>query len=151
FALLLTSPSAEAAEAQVRAMATALARPFWINDQAVQVNATVGLAHAPQHALNRDELMRRADLALRTAKRTDRGGLVSFQPSMDADFNDRRFIERELKRALLDQALDVHYQPIVTADGARIVGAEALLRWTHPVRGMVPPGVFVPVAEQAGM
>ena len=109
------------------------------------------LAHAPQHALSRDDLNRRADLALRTAKRNQRGSLVVFKPSMDADFNDRRFIERELKRAISEKALDVHYQPIVSSDGNRIVGAEALLRWTHPVRGQVPPGVFVPVAEQAGL
>ena len=69
---------------------------------------------------------------------------------MDAEFDDRRFLERELKRALAEKALDVHYQPIVSADGARIVGAEALLRWTHPVRGAIPPADFVPVAEQAG-
>ncbi len=151
FAVVLTSPSVEYAEAAVRAIMAVLAKPFWMNDQAVQIDITTGLAHAPQHALTRDDLTRRADLALRTAKRTTRGSLVGFAPSMDADFNDRRFIERELKRALLDQALDVHYQPIVSSDGARIIGAEALLRWTHAVRGQVPPGVFVPVAEQAGL
>ena len=151
FAVVLTSPSVEYAEAAVRAIMAVLAKPFWLNDQAVQIDITTGIAHAPQHALSRDDLTRRADLALRTAKRTSRGSLVMFAPSMDADFNDRRFIERELKRALLDQALDVHYQPIVSSDGSRIVGCEALLRWTHAVRGQVPPGVFVPVAEQAGL
>jgi predicted signal transduction protein with EAL and GGDEF domain len=151
FAVVMTSPSTEYAEAAVRAITSVLAKPLWMNDQAVQVDITTGLAHAPQHALSRDDLTRRADLALRTAKRNLRGSLVVFQPSMDADFNDRRFIERELKRALSEQILDVHYQPIVSSDGARIVGAEALLRWTHPVRGQVPPNVFVPVAEQAGL
>lgn len=151
FAVVMTSPGAAVAEDTARFITAELARPFWINDQAVQVGATAGLAHAPQHALTRDELMRRADLALRTAKRSARGSVGTFLASMDADFSDRRFIERELRRALTEHALDVHYQPIVSADGARIVGAEALLRWTHPVRGMVPPGVFVPVAEQSGL
>ena len=151
FAVVLTSPSAEYAEAAVLALIAVLAKPFWINDHAVQIDLTAGVAHAPQHALSRDDLNRRADLALRTAKRNQRGSLVVFKPSMDADFNDRRFIERELKRAISEKALDVHYQPIVSSDGNRIVGAEALLRWTHPVRGQVPPGVFVPVAEQAGL
>jgi len=70
---------------------------------------------------------------------------------MDVEFDDRRFLERELKRALDANALDVHYQPIVGADGARILGAEALLRWTHPVRGAIPPGKFVPIAEHCGL
>jgi EAL domain-containing protein (putative c-di-GMP-specific phosphodiesterase class I) len=70
---------------------------------------------------------------------------------MDVEFEDRRFLERELKRAIGDGALDVHYQPIVTADGVRIVGAEALLRWTNPVRGVIAPAAFVPAAEQAGL
>jgi diguanylate cyclase (GGDEF)-like protein len=151
FAVLMTSPNAEYAEAAIRAITSVLAKPLWMNDQAVQIDITTGLAHAPQHALSRDDLNRRADLALRTAKRNQRGSLVVFKPSMDADFNDRRFIERELKRALTDQLLDVHYQPIVSSDGSHIVGAEALLRWTHAVRGQVPPAVFVPVAEQAGL
>ena len=62
----------------------------------------------------RDELIRRADLALRAAKRKQRGGLTRFEPAMDVEFDDRRFLERELKRALDEKALDVHYQPIVT-------------------------------------
>ena len=95
--------------------------------------------------------MRRAELALRTAKQRQRGGMLPFDPAMDAEFDDRRFLERELRRALDEQAFKVHYQPIVSADGARIVGAEALLRWTHPVRGAIPPGDFVPVAEACGL
>jgi EAL domain-containing protein (putative c-di-GMP-specific phosphodiesterase class I) len=70
---------------------------------------------------------------------------------MDVEFNERRFIERELKRALADKAIDVHYQPIISADGNRIVGAEALARWNHPVRGAIPPTAFIPVAEQSGL
>ena len=83
--------------------------------------------------------MRRADLALRAAKKKQRGGIAHFEPAMDVEFDDRRFLEKELRRALDEKALDVHYQPIVSADGTRIVGAEALLRWTHPVRGAIPP------------
>ncbi len=74
-----------------------------------------------------------------------------FDPAMDVEFNERRFIERELKRALADNAIDVHYQPIISADGNRIVGAEALARWRHPVRGAIPPSSFIPVAEQSGL
>ena len=151
FAVLLSAPDTASAEAALRSALEALARPFWVNDQAVQVAATTGLAHAPLHAESRDELIRRADLALRAAKRQRRGGALRFEPAMDAEFDERRFLERELKRALAERALDVHYQPIVSADGARIVGAEALLRWDHPERGAVPPADFVAVAEHAGL
>jgi EAL domain-containing protein (putative c-di-GMP-specific phosphodiesterase class I) len=70
---------------------------------------------------------------------------------METDFHERTFITRELRLALDGNRLDVHYQPIVTADGGAIAGVEALLRWTHATRGPIPPSVFVPIAEQAGL
>ena len=70
---------------------------------------------------------------------------------MEGDFDDRRFIKRELSRALATRSFELHYQPIVTADGGAVVGVEALLRWNHPSRGYIPPAVFVRVAEEAGL
>ena len=151
FAVAVTASGNEAAEAAIADLLHTLTRPYWISDQAVQVGATAGLVHAPRDAQSRDELMRRADLALRAAKRRQRGGTMRFELAMDVEFDDRRFLERELRRAMADNALDVHYQPIVSADGARIVGAEALLRWDHPVRGAIPPADFVAVAEHCGL
>jgi diguanylate cyclase (GGDEF)-like protein len=151
FAVVTVAADLAAAEAGIEALVGALVRPFWVNDQVVQVGATTGLAHAPRDAGSRDELIRRADLALRAAKRRQRGGVRRFEPAMDVEFDDRRFLERELKRALAEHALQVHYQPIVNASGARIVGAEALLRWDHPTRGAIPPAEFVPVAEHSGL
>jgi diguanylate cyclase (GGDEF)-like protein len=151
FAVVLTAPDNEAAEQAIRALAQALSRPYWVSEQAVHVGLTVGLAHAPLHAQSRDDLIRRADLALRTAKRRQRGNTLRFEPAMEAEFNERRFLEKELRRAIADRVLDVHYQAIVSADGLRVVGAEALLRWQHPKRGAIPPATFVPVAEQVGL
>ena len=98
----------------------------------------------------REDLMRRADLALRVAKRRGRGLVMPFSPRHGGRFDERRFIKRELSRAMATRAFEVHYQPIVQADGGAIVGVEALLRWNHPSRGYIPPGVFVRVAEEAG-
>lgn len=137
----------EAANAAVHA----LARPFWLSGQMVQVGATIGLAQAPHDGENRDDLMRRADLALRTAKRVGRGRVVAFEPAMENEYRDRRFINHELRTALAEGGLDVHYQLIVAADGQRVVGVEALLRWKHATRGYIPPAVFVPIAEQCGL
>jgi diguanylate cyclase (GGDEF)-like protein len=151
FAVLPVARDADSSRSAVAALIDSLGRPFWLNDQIVQVGVTTGLAQASGDALTRDELIRRADLALRAGKRKRRGGLTQFEPAMDVEFDDRRFLERELKKALTEQAFKIHYQPIVSAAGNRIVGAEALLRWDHPVRGPIPPSDFVPVAEACGL
>jgi EAL domain-containing protein (putative c-di-GMP-specific phosphodiesterase class I) len=77
--------------------------------------------------------------------------VVAFAAEMEAEFEAQRFIKRELGRALAARDFDVHYQPIVTAEGNAIVGLEALLRWNHPTQGAIPPARFIPIAEQAGM
>ena len=134
-----------------KAIEEALAQPFPMNGQQIQVVASVGLSRAPRDGCRRDELVLRADLALRAAKKLGRGGAVVFEPAMEAELEERRFLKQELRRALDDGALHLHYQPIVAGDGTRICGVEALLRWTHPTRGPIPPNVFVPVAEQTGL
>jgi diguanylate cyclase (GGDEF)-like protein len=151
FALAMLAPDMDAAEDAIQALLGELARPYWIDGQVAQVNVTAGVAHVPRDGRNREELMRRADLALRAGKRKQRGGMMRFVPAMDVEFDDRRFLERELKRAIDEKSLDVHYQPIVSSDGNRILGAEALLRWTHPERGAIPPARFIPIAERCGL
>jgi diguanylate cyclase (GGDEF)-like protein len=151
FALVLITEDIEAAIRAVDTAREALARPFWVKGQVVGIGARFGLAHAPRDGLTRLELMRRADFALRAAKRMQRGSIVVFEPTMETELEDRRFIKTELRRALGEGTLDLHYQPIVAADGSRIVGVEALLRWTHKMRGDISPAVFVPVAEQTGL
>jgi diguanylate cyclase (GGDEF)-like protein len=150
FALLISGTDPQGAIAAADAVRQSIVRPFWIN-QVVQLGVSIGLAVAPRDGAIRDELTRRADLALRTAKRRGRGTVVAFAADMEAEFQERRFIKREVSRALAAEGFDVHYQPIVKADGGAIVGVEALLRWNHPTRGLVPPSVFVPVAEEAGV
>ncbi len=127
FALLISGMDAEAAVAAADVLRQSLVRPFWIN-QVVQLSVSIGLAIAPRDGIIRDELTRRADLALRTAKRRGRGMVVSYVADMEAEFQERQFIKREVARALAANAFDVHYQPIVKADGGAIAGVEALLR-----------------------
>jgi diguanylate cyclase (GGDEF)-like protein len=149
FAIVMKGLDRDAAILVAEHAVAEVAKPYSI-DQMVQIGAGVGLAVAPRDGRDRDELTRRADLALRAARRHS-GLVVAFEPVIETEFNERRFLERELHRALTAQALDVHYQPIVTADGTRIVGVEALARWTDASRGVIPPSVFVPVAEQTGL
>jgi predicted signal transduction protein with EAL and GGDEF domain len=138
------------AEMFMRQMIDLAARPHWI-DTMVRLRACAGFARAPEHATTRDELVRRAELALRAAEKKGIGAVVAFDRAFDDSASEMHFIRRELPRALAAQALDVHYQPIVAADTGRIIGVEALLRWTHKDRGAISPAHFVAVAEQMGL
>jgi diguanylate cyclase (GGDEF)-like protein len=151
FVVALNADNAEAAKKEMSALLDVLSRPAWVADRAIQVGVTAGLVQAPLHGENRDDLIRRANFALRVAKSRGRSRLIVFDPGMDAEFNDRRELERELKRALAGEDLHLHYQPIVASDGLRIIGVEALARWNHPQHGPIGPLVFIPIAEQAGM
>lgn len=151
FAAVMTVKDTDAAVEAAQACAQALAAPFVIRDHVIQVSASIGLAQAPQDGGNSGDLIRRADLASRAAKRKGRGRILAFHYGLETEINERRFIENELRQALLDESLDVAYQPIVAGDGLSVIGAEALLRWRHPARGDIPPGIFVSVAEQTGM
>jgi diguanylate cyclase (GGDEF)-like protein len=151
FGLVATEADGADGFAAAQAAVKVMLRPLWIANQAVQTGVTVGLARAPDHGETRDELLRRADLARRSVKHGSPVRIAGFDPDMEQEFQDRLFIKRELRRTLAEQGFDVHYQPIVAAEGQKIVGVEALLRWNHPTRGMIPPVVFIPVAEQTGL
>jgi len=151
FAAVIISTDADAPLKAANAAVQAMAGGFWVNNQAMRVGVSIGLAQAPRDGTTHDALLRHADLALRAAKRRGRACVVGFEPGMEQEFHDRQFITHELRQVLNEGGLAVHYQPIVAADGQNIVGVEALLRWTHPTRGEIPPGEFVPVAEQTGM
>ncbi|MGA7973288.1 MAG: EAL domain-containing protein, partial [Pseudolabrys sp.] len=99
----------------------------------------------------RGELTRRAELAVRQAAKKGPGTIVAFDASIDTVSDEERFIQRELPRALSANELELHYQPIVSAQGGRVLGVEALLRWTHAIRGPIGPAQFIPVAEQMGL
>ena len=150
FGLVMPATGEKAALAAALAARDAISRAIWVN-QVVQVSANVGLVIAPRDGDTRELVTRRADLASRVARRRGRGLVVQFSQAMETEFDDRRFIKRELSRALATRSFEVHYQPIVKADGGAIVGVEALLRWNHPGRGFIPPSEFVRVAEEAGL
>jgi diguanylate cyclase (GGDEF)-like protein len=119
--------------------------------QAWQITACIGVAQAPEDGTTVEELIRRAGFALRAAKKVGCGTARRFEAPIEFEHSDRRFLLRELKAAISQDAFDVHYQPIVAAAGSGIIGVEALLRWTHPIRGAIAPSVFIPLAEQNGL
>ena len=150
FAVMLTADESVDIEAMIVNIVESVARPHWF-DTVVRVSAHAGFAQSPRHATTRGELTRRAELALRAAAKKGPNAVVGFEQSIDRVSADQKFIHRELPRALAANELDLHFQPIIAAHGGRIVGVEALLRWTHPTRGAIGPAVFIPVAEQMGL
>jgi len=150
FAMVLTAAPDVDIEGILCASLQSIARPHWI-DNVVRVSAHAGFAQAPGHATTRGELTRRANLALRTAAKKGPGSIVGFDVAIDTTSNDQKFIHRELPRAISAKELEVHYQPIVSSQGGRMVGVEALLRWTHATRGAIQPTTFIPIAEQMGL
>ena len=150
FAITFSADNTVDAEATLRGIVASVVRPHWI-DTVVRISAHAGFAQAPGHAATRGELTRRAELALRAAAKKGAGAVVVFTPAIDTVSTDQKFIQRELPRALSAGDLELHYQPIVAAQGGRVVGVEALLRWTHATRGPIGPAVFIPVAEQMGL
>ena len=134
-----------------RRIAAAFAEPFLIDNMAAEFGVSVGIAIAPNDGTDLDELVRRADRALYRAKDAGRSSIRFFEPEMDAHVERRIQIERELRSAIASNLIVPHYQPLVSLDGNRIIGFEALARWQSEGLGYVPPDVFIPIAEETGL
>ncbi len=129
----------------------AVRQPFVIEGESVSIGVSIGIAIAPMNGTRPDQLLRNADLALYRAKEEGKGVFRFFESQMDSNVRERRMLELELQEALAENQLLLSYQPLVSADGQRPGGFEALLRWNHPIRGMVPPVEFIPIAEQSSL
>ncbi len=128
-----------------------LSAPYEVDGHNVVIGASVGIAIAPIDGQTADQLMRNGDMALYRSKCDGRGTYRFFETEMDARMQARRILELDLRRALLKEEFAVYYQPILNAHKGEVIGFEALLRWKHPTRGMVPPGEFIPLAEEIGL
>ena len=128
-----------------------LGSPYDLNGHQAAIDLSIGIALSPGDGTDLDELLKHADLALYGAKFEGRGTYRYFEPEMNARMKRRRALEFDLRKALSGGELEVHYQPLVSLQDDSIVCCEALLRWHHPERGMIPPAEFVPVAEETGL
>jgi diguanylate cyclase (GGDEF)-like protein/PAS domain S-box-containing protein len=149
----------QSGETAQRAAASALAeriieivgKTFDIDGNEVNIGTSIGIALAPEHGTNPDSLLKMADMALYSAKSAGRNGYRFFDPGMGAAADARLALDNELRRALQQNELVLYYQPIVETKTGRICGAEALLRWRHPTKGIITPDNFIPLAEDTGM
>lgn len=119
-------------------------------------DVSIGVAVAPSDGHDLDQILRRADLAMYSAKSAGRGTYRFFEPSMEGRINSRRQLESDLKRAVAggrfrESGFEIHYQPVVDLSTHEVSGCEALLRWRHPVRGLISPTEFIPIAEESGL
>lgn len=128
-----------------------LAKPYMIGDQQVEISASIGIACYPDHGQTGQTLMKNGDIALYRAKAGGRDQYRFFSPEMDEQLRQRSSLEQDLRQAFARHDLTVHYQPVYDCVPSKLEGYEALLRWTHPVRGIVPPDVFIPAAEECGL
>jgi predicted signal transduction protein with EAL and GGDEF domain len=152
FAVLLpVVDGAEEAQAVAERLREALHRRFEVQGVALDLEASVGIALSPWHGTDVEELLRNADIAMYVAKEV-KAGAVLFAPEEHATGPTRLTVLGDLRIALeSEDQLFLHYQPKVTLDGEQVEGLEALLRWQHPERGLVPPSEFIPVAEGTGI
>jgi diguanylate cyclase len=141
----------EAAELLARRILDSVTRPFDIGEAPVTVGVSIGVALAPEHGRDRETLMRLADTALYEAKSEGRNRYRVFQRQMDETIRMRKTVEDDLRQAIANDELLLHYQPVVSADGESIVALEALVRWPHPKQGMIPPTSFIAMAEERGL
>ncbi|MBD8193242.1 EAL domain-containing protein [Pseudomonas fluorescens] len=128
-----------------------LVKPFVLEGREFFVTASIGIALSPQDGNELSQLMKNADTAMYHAKERGKNNFQFYQADMNASALERLELESDLRHALEQNEFVLYYQPQFSGDGKRLTGAEALLRWRHPRRGLVPPGDFIPVLEELGL
>jgi diguanylate cyclase (GGDEF)-like protein/PAS domain S-box-containing protein len=152
FVVLLSEMArAEDAAITARRMLQAVSEAHSLDQHELHVTASIGLSVYPDDGLDAETLIKNADTAMYQAKENGRQSYQFFKPAMNVRAVERQSIEESLRRALERQEFALHYQPKINLKTGQITGAEALIRWTHPTRGPVSPGQFIPVAEDCGL
>jgi len=142
---------AEEATAFAQRLLRLLSETHSLMGHPVDIGASIGIALAPRHAMDADELMKDADIALYHAKTLGRGTYAVFDPNYGYEMQTRRRLEADLRIALQEDQLVLHYQPILAAKSQSVTSCEALMRWQHPQHGLILPSDFIPLAEEAGL
>ncbi|SFE60148.1 bifunctional diguanylate cyclase/phosphodiesterase [Paracidovorax wautersii] len=151
FAVLHLGVEGLSEQAIGKAVLNLFAMPFTAGDDELQISASAGVVAGPLHSGDLSEWLRRASIALGEAKRGGRNQCVVFEaPMMERSLEHSRLLT-ELRQGLDREQLVVHYQPLIDLPTGRVTGAEALVRWNHPTRGLVPPNLFIPLAEESGL
>ena len=152
FAIIMTSMHAPTDPVVLaKRIREAILKPYVLDGHQILADISIGISLAPIDATEPDLLLKNADMALYGAKADGRGTYRFFEPEMDARMKARRELDMDLRKALANGEFALHYQPLVNIQNNEIIAFEALLRWHHPVRGLVSPGEFIPIAEETGL
>jgi diguanylate cyclase (GGDEF)-like protein len=151
FAIILVSEDVAEIGVIASRIIERLTRPYHFDGQLIQIGTSIGISMAPKDSNTPSGLMQNADLALYRAKSDGKGIWRFYDPEMDERLQGRRALQADLRQAVARNEFCLEYQPIVDFSQRRIVGAEALLRWRHPERGLLPPGEFITLAEESGL
>jgi diguanylate cyclase (GGDEF)-like protein len=149
FAILLPHSNAQMAYPVAQAILRALEHPITLDDHTVDLGAGIGVASSPEHGLDADTLLSRAEVAMYAAKQ-QQAGTVTYHPGLDSSSEESLTMLSELRHAVDHHQMRLFLQPKISLRSGEVLGAEALVRWAHPTRGMVPPMRFIPFAEQTG-
>jgi diguanylate cyclase (GGDEF)-like protein len=150
FAIILTEgPQPESAEQLAETLVHDFKKPFNVEGISVFVGTSIGVAVAPNDGEDAEQLMKAADVALYAAKKDGRGRTTTFDPGMLQTLEQRELLRRSLRTALVQKQFFLEYQPLI--ERSTVTGFEALLRWRHPLLGVIPPAAFIPVAEADGL
>jgi diguanylate cyclase (GGDEF)-like protein len=128
-----------------------IAEPFLLLGREIEVGASIGIAMVPEHGNDRERLLKKADLALYRSKSAGRNCFTLYDEAMSAELEARNTLESDLRDAIARCHFEVHYQPFFDVETGDRRGLEALVRWRHPTRGLVPPDQFIPLAEETGL
>lgn len=128
-----------------------ITQPFDLDGHQANIGTSVGISMAPEHGIEPEDLLKRADLALYAVKSGGRNDYRIFQPEMQEAARSQQAAENELRAAIEREEFELHYQPVMDARTLRVSGAEALVRWRHPTRGLIGPDQFIPLAESSGL
>ena len=128
-----------------------IAEPFQLPGHQVEIGTSIGIAFAPEHGDDEEQLLKKADLALYRSKSAGRNCFTLYDEAMSAELEARNTLEGDLRYAIARCQFEVHYQPFFDVQTGRRRGLEALVRWRHPTRGLIPPDQFIPLAEETGL
>jgi diguanylate cyclase (GGDEF)-like protein len=152
FAIIMTKMQKTSDPAMLaRRIRESIIKPYQIEGHQIITDISIGISIAPDDGTEPDELLKNADMALYGAKADGRGAYRFFELEMDARMKARRDLEMDLRKALVNEEFELYYQPLVNLQTNEITAFEALLRWKHPVRGMISPADFIPIAEETGL
>ncbi|MGG3882695.1 putative bifunctional diguanylate cyclase/phosphodiesterase [Brevibacillus panacihumi] len=132
-------------------LVAAIEVPYHLKQNDFYVSASVGVAVYPDHGTNEEELLQKADQAMYEVKKNGKNGYRFFTSELDEHLHTKIELEADLRKAIQRQELVLYYQPQIQAGSNKMIGVEALARWNHPVKGILSPGVFIPIAEETGM